>query len=549
MKKNFSRRTIVTLLTFVLVLSGITTSFGATASDLDSIVDDTAAYLLKTVPCPTVGSVGGEWLILGLARSGSKVNESYYQTYYANVEAYVKDCNGVLSDKKYTEYSRVIIALTAIGKDPSNVAGYNLLTPLGDYDKTIWQGINGPIFALVALDSGKYEMPFNDSAKTHATRDMYVEKILSLQLRDGGFSLSGTTADPDITAMALQALSKYGDKEKVAAAISKALTCLSEMKRSSSGFECSEASNSESVSQAIVALGELGISLNDQRFVKNGYSLADNLLTYYVKGNGFKHTVDSNSLNELSTEQAFYALVSVQREIKGAKSLYNMNEVIAAADSSEMKPKTAVGLTGKNVDVKVQTILAPGRTFDDISDANVAKYKIAIEALASRGVIQGHEDGTFSPEKTLTRGEFATIIVKALGLKPKTTGKFKDVSDSSWYAPYIGTAHAYGIVTGKTGSSFDPSGIVTHQEAALMVARAAKLCGMDVLMTKTETRDVLAQFDDYVQVSSWARDAMAFCYNEDLLDQSGIEIHPTTAITRGEIAQMLFNLLSKAKLL
>ena len=88
-----------------------------------------------------------------------RVPANYYDDYYARVEKYVKNCAGVLHERKYTEYSRVILALTAIGRDPSNVAGYNLLTPLGDFEKTIWQGLNGPIWALIALDSGSYDIP------------------------------------------------------------------------------------------------------------------------------------------------------------------------------------------------------------------------------------------------------------------------------------------------------------------------------------------------------------------------------------------------------
>ncbi|MEG2584500.1 MAG: hypothetical protein RSA27_08340, partial [Oscillospiraceae bacterium] len=131
---------------------------------------------------PQVGSIGGEWAIIGLARSGASVSDEYYQKYYENVEKTVKACGGVLDEKKYTEYSRVALALTAIGKDPKNVAGFNLLKPLGDYDKTVWQGINGAIWALIALDSGEYDIPQNTEAKVQATREMYVKYILDNQL-------------------------------------------------------------------------------------------------------------------------------------------------------------------------------------------------------------------------------------------------------------------------------------------------------------------------------------------------------------------------------
>ena len=131
----------------------------------------------------------------------------------------------MLHERKYTEYSRVILALTAIGRDPSNVAGYNLLTPLGDFEKTIWQGLNGPIWALIALNSGSYDIPKNPSAKTQATRQLYINEILNNQLADGGWNHTDTgNSDPDMTAMALQALAKYQDQKSVQSATDKALT-------------------------------------------------------------------------------------------------------------------------------------------------------------------------------------------------------------------------------------------------------------------------------------------------------------------------------------
>ena len=155
------------------------------ASSVQSEVQGSAAYMVSAVKAPEVGSIGGEWAIIGLARSGYSVPANYYEDYYARVEKYVKNCSGVLHERKYTEYSRVILALTAIGRDPSKVAGYNLLTPLGDFEKTIWQGLNGPIWALIALDSGNYDVPKNPAAKTQATRQLYIDEIIKT-LESGG---------------------------------------------------------------------------------------------------------------------------------------------------------------------------------------------------------------------------------------------------------------------------------------------------------------------------------------------------------------------------
>jgi len=130
------------ILAFLLVLAlalGLAPAALATVSSstLSSAVTGTAKYVYTTTPSPQVGSVGGEWAVLGLARSGYSVPEKYYQDYYARVEQYVKDCKGVLHDKKYTEYSRVIVALSSLGLDARSVGGYDLTKPLGDYDKTI----------------------------------------------------------------------------------------------------------------------------------------------------------------------------------------------------------------------------------------------------------------------------------------------------------------------------------------------------------------------------------------------------------------------------
>lgn len=537
------------LLALILTLSLAVPAAAVTNTVLQSAVTGSAAYMYRTVPNPQVGSIGGEWVVLGLARSGYDVPESYYQNYYATVEKYVAARKGVLHEKKYTEYSRVIAALTAIGKDPTNVAGYNLLTPLGDFDKTVWQGINGSIWALIALDSGSYAMPKNTAAATQATRQMYVDEILSRQLSDGGWNLTDKggsgSADPDITGMALQALAKYQKQTAVRNATDKALACLSKMQGTSSGFASWGTTNSESVVQVIVALNELGIPLTDSRFVKNGNTMLDNLLTYRNSDGSFKHTSDGSGNNQMSSEQGFYGLVSALRAATGKNSLYRMSDAISTGEDASAVKK-GEGLKGKNADVNAMPITAAGTTFDDITNS---ENRAAIEALAARGIINGKENGLFDPDATMTRAEFAAIVTRGLGLTAKDTGVFTDVASRAWYAGYIGTANKYGIVNGVGNRLFDPNGTITRQEAAAMVARAAKLCGMDTGLTAAEIRDVLAQFGDYVTVPGWAQSSVAFCYQENILDQSALNIEPKTPILRREVAQMLFNMLSSANLI
>lgn len=514
------------------------------ASSVQTEMQGSAAYMVSAVKAPEVSSIGGEWAVLGLARSGYSVPKDYFDTYYANVEKYVKSCKGVLHDRKYTEYSRVILALTAIGRDPSNVAGYNLLMPLGDFDKTIWQGLNGPVWALIALDSGNYTIPKNTTAKTQSTRQLFVDEILNRQQKDGGWTLDDTRdSDPDMTAMVLQALAKYQSQPAVKTATDKALTYLSKAQDRNGGFASWGTVNAESAAQVIVSLCELGIDLNDSRFVKNGHGLIENLLTFRQSNGSFTHTLDSaEGNNQMATEQCFYALVAADRSENGKSSLYRMNDVV----KNTAKPNTNINKSKADDSVNVPGVTAPGTTFSDIKNhAN----KAAIEELASRGIINGMSKDTFAPNKTMTRAEFAAIVTRALGLAAKDTKAFTDVPSSKWYAGYIGAANSSGIVNGVGGSKFNPDGTITRQEAAAMVARAAKLCGLDTTMDAAATRNMLAQFGDYRSAASWATASLAFCYSAGILDQSDLNIQPTKAILRCEIAQMLYNMLVVAELI
>ena len=103
----------------------------AKGQDLKTLVDGTAKYMLSAVPKPDYADIGGEWAVLGLARSGYTVPEGYFEGYLGRLETSVKACKGVLSDRKYTEYSRVVVALSALGVDARDVGGYDLLAPLG----------------------------------------------------------------------------------------------------------------------------------------------------------------------------------------------------------------------------------------------------------------------------------------------------------------------------------------------------------------------------------------------------------------------------------
>ena len=320
------KKTLGKLLILALVLASLL-SLAACAKKQDTPLTRTASYLQSQVKEPSFGALGGDWLVFGLARSGADVSQKYLDTYYKNVVNYVEETGGVLSERKYTEYSRVVLALTAIGKDPRDVAGYDLLLPLADFDETVSQGLNGAIFALLALDSGRYDIPEKPNAATQATRELYVAEILRREIETGGWALSGNEPDADMTAMALQALAKYRDDPEASAAIERGITALSSMQEPNGAYLSWGEENSESVSQVITALTELGISPEDSRFVKNGQTLLSSLERFSCEDGGYRHTLSSGA-DEMASEQALYALAAVHRAQAGLSTLYDMTDVM-----------------------------------------------------------------------------------------------------------------------------------------------------------------------------------------------------------------------------
>ena len=335
----------------------------------------------KTVPTPQVGSVSGEWAVLGLARGNASVTNSYYDGYYDRVVAYVKEninSNEQLDSNKSTENSRIILALTAIGEDPTSVGGHNLLTALNDLTFVKKQGSNGPIWALLAVDSGNYE---------YTKRSQLIEAILADRTEDGGWTYGEGGADADMTAMAIQALAPYNDDEHpaVKSAISTALNLLSGMQNDDGGFSSMGYRNCESSAQVVVALSALRLDANtDSRFVKNGYSVLDNLLSYEQEDGSFWHLLDgSQGVNQMSAEQGTYALVAYDRHVKGKHSLYDMTDVVKREDASAQEVIDMINRIGTVDEFSYDYIADARNAYDKLSAedrAKVTNYKTLTDA-------------------------------------------------------------------------------------------------------------------------------------------------------------------------
>lgn len=504
--KRFSALCLVLVLLSIQIVSAADRNF-----------QETAQYLIETVNEPKVSSIGGEWAVIGLARSESTVPQNWFDDYYKRVCTTVKEKKGVLHTRKNTEYSRVILALCAIGKNPESVEGYDLVKPLYDVQKTASQGLNGVIWALIALDCENFG--------EESVREEYLSLLLKAEKKNGGFALGEEeqSADADITAMALTALSRYRDRREVAEVIDRALSALSAMQTENGTFRAYGSESSESVAQVLTALSSLGISYTDSRFVKNGRNLLDVLMQFRCNDGSFCHTDESNLM---ATEQAFYALCAVDRLKDGKTSLFDMRK----------------GNTKKHPDVQIPRLLYPNKTFSDVT-----AYRTAIETLASHGIVSGTGNGNFSPLRTVTRSEFCAVTVRALGLSKKSEKRFSDVPHGVWYEAPVQTAYRYGLVGGVSETRFSPDGTVTFEQACAILSRMSTLCGEQNTLSGEEIEKVLSRYSDGKNVAEWARADVAFCLKKGIFTRNNLL--PQEAVLRGELCAAVYNLLKGAQLL
>ena len=316
MKRTIRLLTVLALAA-ALTLGTALPALGAEPDRLDSALSRTAAYVAAAVPNPQVASIGGEWAVLGLARCGL-LTQSQRSAYLAALEDTLQQTQGVLSQRKYSEYSRVVLALSALGEDPRSAGGYDLTAPLLDGEKVEQQGINGPIFALLALNS-------NDYPGTEA-RARYLQDILQAQCPDGGWALAGDKGDPDVTAQALQALAPYeAASAQAAGAVEAGLACLDRLWAEGSFV------TSESCSQALIAYAAL-----DRQPPQ---SLVEELLSYQLSDGSFAHLPGGKS-DLMASEQALCALCALARQERNLFPLYDMT----AAGAEQADPALLTAL-------------------------------------------------------------------------------------------------------------------------------------------------------------------------------------------------------------
>lgn len=429
------------------------------AEPLEDVLQETQAYILDLDTAPDHNS---QWFALGLARGGMDLNDDYFNTFYENMAGYIAAKDGKLHRAKYSEYSKAILSLTAMGIDAQNVNGYDLLSYLADFTNVKKQGFNGPIWALMALKSHPdYEIPKVEGVKEQTTEEGLVDYLLEREVKGGGWTLKGDAAEVDITGMTIQALSSYYQKEgyeKVTAAIDRAVAVLSRMQNAKTGgYATMGADNVESCVQVVVALCSIGVDpQSDERFIKSkNWTIAD-LVSYHKDGSGFMHVKPGGANNGgaapglvdgMATEQGHYALVAYQRLLDGKTFLYDMSDVtlregwkVAPLDLDPEEPgtptptprpspkptKTPEGTAGTGENVQNPTVPDKGnRTTATPAPATQAPAAQKTTAVSRTAPVQTAKTATVAPSSTS---------------KDKKKGTEKEEEDGGW--DFEGEAYA-----------------------------------------------------------------------------------------------------------
>ena len=261
--------------------------------DIDKIISEGIAisrdYMLSKMENGL--TYGSEWMVVTLLRADKDVDKALLDQYYDSVLEEIKTWDG---SEKPTDIERVALALSAMGKDITDVEGINLAEMIYNNDKLTY-GSNELAWALLALDATGIEIP----ADAKWTRDKMIAEMLKFQNEDGFFGLGDNkSASLDMTAMCLQALAPYRGNQIVDKAIAKGLNYL--RTNISGNYDYGD---SNATAQVLLTLAVLGIDVTDST---NGFGTAyDNIISRlddFRTSDGFSYTLGSKT-NMIATYQ------------------------------------------------------------------------------------------------------------------------------------------------------------------------------------------------------------------------------------------------------
>lgn len=374
-----------------------------------------------------------EWNIFSILRSGATIEQGKLDKYYESV---VKQLNTSSKNMRVTDLARVALALEAMGKNPTDVGGFNVLEAIYNHKDMMTDSSNCPIFGLLALDGRNYEIPKN--AKW--SRKDLVEQILKFQKASGGFGLSldNDTTGIDMTGMALQALAPYYDNSaypEVKPAVDKALKHFKDNITINAGFLDMGSENSCTTAQVLTAVSALNIdpTVKENGFVQNGNNMISNLHTY-KKDAGFAWQATMQG-QEMATQQVTYALVAYQRMAEGQTRLYDFTDVPEEKPSVDPEDEKAakavedqINAIGEKITLESKKAIEAARAaYEKLSEAQkklVGNLETLTKAEAELKKLE-EQQGQQGQEKPET--STVTLVNKKYGVSLQGEGLTEDM--------------------------------------------------------------------------------------------------------------------------
>ncbi|SFB56449.1 S-layer homology domain-containing protein [Cohnella sp. OV330] len=207
-----------------------------------------------------------------------------------------------------------------------------------------------------------------------------------------------------------------------------------------------------------------------------------------------------------------------------------------------------VKITFKRNGNSIYTVLTATKAFSDLS---THWAKADIELLASKLVVNGVSDTKFAPNSSITRAEFAALLVRALGLTPDASGAagFKDVASGAWYAGATGAAVKAKLVEGFEDGSFKPGATITREQMAIMITRAVAYA-QGSASTAASSEASLNAFKDKSAIGSWARVSVAQAVDAGIITGMTTDTFvPSAQASRAQAAVMLKRFMQYADLI
>lgn len=390
--KNIKQKILIILATLSLVIGFFAVPAGVFAAvTVDEAIDGGASKILST------GKLADDWQSLGVARSNTPASKEVRQARYNDIVAYLNQSDRLSA----TDFERTIIGVVSIGGDPTHIpeatTHKNLVEELYQ-SNAMNSGVNAIIYGLLALQTKEYAVPENAN---FSIQEM-VDKLLSLQKADGGWALGGAVGDVDMTGMAITALAKYKDMPGVSTALDRSVAWLSSVQLKSGGFKGWSNENSNSLSQALMAITLTGNDPKGALFTKDS-DMITALMTYRTADGGFKWLPTDTQSNGMALEQALYALTQYKFYLNGSGSIYDfVNNPVPQLIETPVEPDPSTEEPSSSAE--------PGTEDSNSSDSNSSDSNVSSEdSSTTTSISDGSDENT---EETISDSEGSSNVEK-----------------------------------------------------------------------------------------------------------------------------------------